>query len=1023
MLKIVFLLFISIFFVACDSGSEIEKNKPDGSSCEYDSNCISTSICDRTLSICTAIKNSSSTVKCLHNSDCDDKCDGSPCQCLSGLCREYNPCSANPCLALNDPNREGCSIVGDSYECVCSDGFVLISGRCTLECAFGRPNDTNDGCICNTGYVYDEETQKCIYDCSAKPFSHPNETNNGCLCNENYLPEGNSCFYDCSTQSHSERNSTNDGCDCVIGYVESFGLCCQDNSTNINGTCKCNTGYHQEGELCVLSTPCNPNPCTESNKNQCSINGENFICSCNDGYHEDGGLCCPEYYSNQNGVCTSDYTYCGSDLDCLAGDMCVIQSRDEELVSYCVIPSNDGKSGGVACETDSDCQSGTCIQSSNGKYCAQLCNSSNSSNVCQDACIIEGTAQQADCLVDSTLGFTRAKCICSEPYTAMGDECIILSALRGDECGKLPELEIKSSGIYIANTSDYTNKNDNTGGCQTGGGNDVVFKMVLEKAGTVTLEIADSTIPLPGAIIDDTVLYVKSTCEGSNIACNDDISTGVRRSKISQTFEAGTYYIFVDGYRTTDVGWFALIANIVPLSCKNGTSCLQENIEINNISDDFNVCKPTSDGSGLITRCYAQDDCSDGRVCRFNGSTISSVFLGCNLNQTNYIMDYETYVAGKDCRTGLRKTSNNECRAFCKTQEDCRVGYDCNSFSVSLTGGTYNSSVDNYKLCDLRDGVSLCKRDGDCSVDNFCMVDDNKDNRLYSRCKYRRNGFETANIGTNCSTGAYKNCYNYACYQPGYEGNSSFQATPYCTATCATNSDCPDTYECTDGNIIYPKEEFVNTAVCKPNDLTNCITSSMNVCVKNRTLCTSNSSCSNGEICTISANNQSNGHYLYCSPEIGAKNNGESCTTGTECKSGICYIKDAARPSERVCIAPCTETSQCSDHGQGYDCLSQYISYQLIKTAQNLCVPYCADDSECFNGEVCKLSLNNQGTALVSYCGSSVGTKAIGDSCSSDSECIHGACSSSKCVAPCTSGTFSSVTHGGFTTNYNVCGL
>jgi hypothetical protein len=57
----------------------------------------------------------------------------------------------------------------------------------------------------------------------------------------------------------------------------------------------------------------------------------------------------------------------------------------------------------------------------------------------------------------------------------------------------------------------------------------------------------------------DTVLHIRSgDCWGGReIACDDDAGGGVA-SRIDRTFEAGTYYIFVDGYSDYSSGNYVL---------------------------------------------------------------------------------------------------------------------------------------------------------------------------------------------------------------------------------------------------------------------------------------------------------------------------------------------------------------------------------------------------------------------------------------------------------------------------------
>lgn len=62
--------------------------------------------------------------------------------------------------------------------------------------------------------------------------------------------------------------------------------------TNDLAECFCDNmlGYFQSGESCV--SPCNPNPCTESNRSICTATDAiNYHCDCDSGYRDDNGSC------------------------------------------------------------------------------------------------------------------------------------------------------------------------------------------------------------------------------------------------------------------------------------------------------------------------------------------------------------------------------------------------------------------------------------------------------------------------------------------------------------------------------------------------------------------------------------------------------------------------------------------------------------------------------------------------------------------------------------------------------------
>ena len=90
---------------------------------------------------------------------------------------------------------------------------------------------------------------------------------------------------------------------------------------------------------------------------------------------------------------------------------------------------------------------------------------------------------------------------------------------------------------------------DSTGGCAASESKELVYKLDVARRQRVTIEVDPQF---------DSVLYVrKDECGDSEaeVACNDDATAGAgkrgpssRGSRIDEVFDAGTYYVFVDGY-------------------------------------------------------------------------------------------------------------------------------------------------------------------------------------------------------------------------------------------------------------------------------------------------------------------------------------------------------------------------------------------------------------------------------------------------------------------------------------------
>jgi hypothetical protein len=126
-----------------------------------------------------------------------------------------------------------------------------------------------------------------------------------CGCVAGYHREGNACVADtvCDPMTTCSGHGTcaDAGLECLCEPAYS-GPNCAD----------CATGYHREGNACVANTPCTPNPCTETNRNQCTVQGQGYVCGCNPGYHDEGGSCVADAVADGGpGLRDGSATICG----------------------------------------------------------------------------------------------------------------------------------------------------------------------------------------------------------------------------------------------------------------------------------------------------------------------------------------------------------------------------------------------------------------------------------------------------------------------------------------------------------------------------------------------------------------------------------------------------------------------------------------------------------------------------------------------------------------------------------------
>ncbi len=105
---------------------------------------------------------------------------------------------------------------------------------------------------------------------------------------------------------------------------------------------------------------------------------------------------------------------------------------------------------------------------------------------------------------------------------------------------------------------------EHTGNCASSESKELIYKLEVPRRQRVTLEVDPQF---------DSVLYVrKDECGDTDaeVACNDDIQSGGKRSssnhgsRIDEVFEAGTYFVFVDGYNN-DGGSFRLTTSLADI--------------------------------------------------------------------------------------------------------------------------------------------------------------------------------------------------------------------------------------------------------------------------------------------------------------------------------------------------------------------------------------------------------------------------------------------------------------------------
>ncbi len=124
--------------------------------------------------------------------------------------------------------------------------------------------------------------------------------------------------------------------------------------------------------------------------------------------------------------------------------------------------------------------------------------------------------------------------------------------------------------------------------CGSDGAPERVVALTLRVASRVTLETDDSS--------EDTILYVRSDCDdvATELDCDDDGGDSPLSRLEFDRLEAGTYFVFVDGFNDDDFGPVDLVATVTALveACADG----EDNDRDGRIDADDPGCTGADDG-------------------------------------------------------------------------------------------------------------------------------------------------------------------------------------------------------------------------------------------------------------------------------------------------------------------------------------------------------------------------------------------------------------------------------------------
>ena len=363
MKKLSILLLAMLFCFACSSGKSEDKEELNDSDKIEGSDSGTTNDSDKIDGSDTGTTNDSDTEEKDDSdsheavSDTDTANDSDPETNDSEPVAEGG-CDPNPCDTEENraAHKSRCmpENEGTAHSCVCDAYYYSYDGLCCPA------HSSNQGgkCQCDKNYVETEENPgKCVAECSENTIEGLyGYCPKGSVCQQGLCIIDRCAGHTCPENSTCSTKNDEAFCQCDDPLQMSNGKCCPQNSTNVNGTCKCNTGYELSGEKCVATADnkCKTEPCSqfhnsEPNKNKCvpDTSEKGYHCECNINYKEDSDGKCYEIA----------YDVCPNDMQCLRG-YCLPQDLSKEL-----------------CIKDSDCQ----VNGGNA-----ICNAKAAGGICQN---------------------------------------------------------------------------------------------------------------------------------------------------------------------------------------------------------------------------------------------------------------------------------------------------------------------------------------------------------------------------------------------------------------------------------------------------------------------------------------------------------------------------------------------------------------------------------------------------------------------------------------------------------------
>ncbi len=1012
----------------CSSGACTAQPKNEGGACSDGDSCTTGDVC--TAGVCGGAPNPACASACegkANGTPCDD---GDPCTvnttCIAGACSG----APKDCSALNgactvgtcNPANGACQAKAANEGATCNDGISCTSGDtckagvcsgvdvCSDPClgkADGTPCEdgnlctTNDTCksgVCGGNFKDCSALTTACSSAACNPVNGLCENtpvNSGAACSDGEpCTTGDKCVSgqcvgtadpvcsatDCATSP--DGTACDDGDPCTVGTVCSSGACVgqpKDCSyladACATGQCNATTGACErkpanagascdDGKSCTTGDTCSAGQCVGGTLDPAcdDTTAPNPCLGAPNGTACEDGSACTVGDTCQNGICKGTQKNCSALTTTCTLGVC------EAATGACTAkPVNEGVScnDGISCTAGDTCQLGSCV---GHDVCTNPCLGQPDGTACEDGNLC--TLNDA-CVAGQCVGSTKD---CSHLHT----QCTVATCEP-------------TSGQCVSKVT-------NVGGtCQDGEPCTTGDKCTAEGvcAGTpdATCSATDcSTAPAGSACDDGDPCTVNTYCSAG--ACvGEPKSCGY----LSDACGDG-----VCDAATGDCTYEPLSSGG---SCDDGVSCTTSDVCTDGVCAgvDSGICDDTTDPN----ECEGVPNgtaCDDGSACTVGDACQAGVCVGTAKDCSK--LNGTCTVGACDAATGLCEAIPSNDGGSCNDGEACTTGDVCQD---GFCAGELDP-VCASTSCATAPAGSPCWDGNPCTVNTTCQ-------------------------GGTC-TGTAKNC---TAFTDTCNTGVCDAATGACVTQPKTNGiSCDDQSACTGPDTC-------SDGICDGPTLASCVSQEeVNPCAgkadgtacDDGDLCTQDDACVAGvcqgsaktcshldDTCATGVCNAATGQCVQQPANQGGScSDGNACTTGDKCQSGVCVggtynsvcgqVNCATAAAGTACDDgnPCTLDDSCQAGvctGSSKDCsaFGDGCNEGVCNTATGACTVQpaneggaCDDGVSCTSNDTCTAGScygsNNPECANNTACGAGTNGMACNDAkpCTINDVCSNGAC-------------------------------